>query len=68
MKPVALNHAANYRRPGASPSIADTLLLAKIGEDMRDLYRDVCAGAQPARLAQLALLLDEKRAREPARA
>ncbi|GEP05080.1 hypothetical protein [Methylobacterium oxalidis] len=64
MKPVALNHAANYRRPGtSSASIAETLLLAKIGEDLREVYRAVAVEAQPAHLAQLAHRLDAKRGR-----
>ncbi|AWN42237.1 hypothetical protein U8607_07595 [Methylobacterium durans] len=63
MKSVALNHAANYRRPGASTaSMADALLLAKIGEDLREHYREVSAGAPPLQLARLAHLLDERRA------
>jgi len=63
MKIVADNYAANHRRPGAAPnSISESMLVGKIGEDLRDLYRTVTLEALPARLADLAGRIDGRRA------
>lgn len=63
MRTVADNHAANFQRPDvAAPSISETLLLAKIGADLRDLYRDVTASEPPPDLVGLARTIDAKRA------
>lgn len=61
MKTVANNYAANFHRPGfTTSSLSETLLLAKIGDDLRQLYHDVTTSSPPAELLDLARMIDDR--------
>lgn len=62
MKTVAPNYAANYsREERSSIELPEQVLLAKIGDDLRDLYADVTSSAPPDDLVHLAHLIDRQR-------
>ncbi|HEX8416713.1 MAG TPA: hypothetical protein VF641_03830 [Methylobacterium sp.] len=62
MKIVAHNHAAQFGHSGhALTQFSETMLLAKIGDDLRGLYADVTDASQPDELMHLAHLIDERR-------
>jgi hypothetical protein len=62
MKTVAPNFAADYSRDeNSSFGFPETMLLAKIGDDLRDLYADVTTGPPPDDLMRLAHLIDRRR-------
>lgn len=62
MKTVAHNFAADYsHRANALTEFPEQMLLAKIGDDLRDLYADVTTTPQPDDLMYLAHLIDRQR-------
>lgn len=62
MKTVAYNFASEYSHEGnALSDFPEQMLLAKIGDDLRDLYADVASAAPPDDLVQLAHLIDQRR-------
>ncbi|MGY2050820.1 NepR family anti-sigma factor [Methylobacterium sp. JK268] len=59
MKVIPSNHAANFGQTHATASsLADALLLAKLGHDLRALYTDVVDQPVPDALNRLIARLD----------
>lgn len=62
MKTVAPDFAADYSREESSSfGFPEHMLLAKIGDDLRDLYADVTSAPPPDDLMNLAHLIDRRR-------
>lgn len=62
MKIVTNNLAAHYGYLGTSHSrFPESVMLAKIGDELRDFYADVTASAQPDDLVRLAHRIDARR-------
>jgi Mrp family chromosome partitioning ATPase len=69
MKLIPSNHAASFGQTHATASsLADALLLAKLGHDLRALYTDVVDQPVPDALNRLVDRLDalDERARDEA--
>jgi hypothetical protein len=69
MKLIPSNHAASFGQAHATASsLADALLLAKLGHDLRALYTDVVDQPVPEALNRLVDRLDalDERARDEA--
>ncbi|ACA20594.1 hypothetical protein M446_6329 [Methylobacterium sp. 4-46] len=59
MKVIPSNHAASFGQTHATASsLADALLLAKLGHDLRSLYTDTVNQPVPETLTQLIAQLD----------
>lgn len=62
MKIVAHSYASHFGHSGDSLThFSEHMLLAKIGDDLRDLYTDVTSTSQPDELLHLAHLIDALR-------